>query len=93
MTTYRLASDPMVHMPGIIAWAINGYHFEKDRPQLAKVIEAACPDLPTEHIHGHERACHPEQLSIFCRAASDLAAQRARSHECAGAVRRCCRPA
>ena len=52
MTTYRLTSDPMVHMPGIIAWAINGYHFEKDRPQLAKVIEAACPDLPTEHIHG-----------------------------------------
>ncbi|OCJ11483.1 hypothetical protein A6U87_27465 [Rhizobium sp. AC44/96] len=38
MTTYRLGSSPAVHTPGIIAWAINGYHFEEDRPQLRKVI-------------------------------------------------------
>ncbi|MUO72953.1 hypothetical protein [Agrobacterium vitis] len=38
MTTYRLGSSPAVHTPGIIAWAINGYHFEDDRPQLRKVI-------------------------------------------------------
>lgn len=38
MTTYRLGSSPAVHTPGIITWAINGYHFEDDRPQLRKVI-------------------------------------------------------
>lgn len=38
MTTYRLGSSPAVHTPGIIAWAINGYHFEDDRLQLRKVI-------------------------------------------------------
>ncbi len=38
MATYRLVSSPAVHTPGIVAWAINGYHFEDDRPQLRKVI-------------------------------------------------------
>ncbi|QIB41251.1 hypothetical protein G3A56_25685 (plasmid) [Rhizobium oryzihabitans] len=36
MATYRLGSSPAVHTPGIVAWAINGYHFEDDRPNCAR---------------------------------------------------------
>ena len=45
MATYRLGASPAVHTPGIVAWAINGYHFEDDRPQLRKVIVETY-DLP-----------------------------------------------
>ncbi|WP_298571943.1 hypothetical protein [uncultured Aliiroseovarius sp.] len=47
MTTYRLGSSPAVHTPGIIAWAINGYAFEKDRAQMVKVVCDTFPNLPT----------------------------------------------
>ena len=45
-TTYRLASSPAVHTPGIIAWAINGYAFERDRPQMLDVICGTFPTVP-----------------------------------------------
>ena len=48
MADYRLGSSPMVHTPGIIAWAINGYHFEADRPQLLKVLTEGFPTVPKE---------------------------------------------
>ena len=51
MTTYRLASSGMVHTPGIIAWAINGYAFETDRQQLLETICATYPALPTDAVH------------------------------------------
>lgn len=35
---YRMQSDPMVSAPGLVAWAINGYAFKRDRPQLEKII-------------------------------------------------------
>ena len=38
MKQYRLGSSPLVHAPGIIAWAMNGYAFEDDRPQLERVV-------------------------------------------------------
>ena len=38
MADYRLGSSSLVHTPGLIAWAINGYHFEEDRPQLLAII-------------------------------------------------------
>lgn len=38
MTTYRLGSNEMLYAPGLIRWAINGYHFKLDRKQLRKVI-------------------------------------------------------
>jgi hypothetical protein len=41
MKTYRLLSSPMVHTPGIVAWAINGYNFEADRPKMLEVITQA----------------------------------------------------
>lgn len=35
---WRLGSSPMIHAPGIVAWAINGYAFKKDRAKLEAVI-------------------------------------------------------
>lgn len=34
----RLESGPMVNCAGILRWAINGYKFPKDRPNLRRVI-------------------------------------------------------
>lgn len=48
MTEYRLGSSPAVHTPGIIAWAINGYAFEKDREQMLKVITSMFQTVPVE---------------------------------------------
>lgn len=45
-TTYRLASSPLVHTPGLVAWATNGCHFEDDRPQIMKVMTATYPGVP-----------------------------------------------
>ena len=50
MAEYRLGSSSLVHTPGLIAWAINGYHFEEDRPQLLGVIAATYPDVPREAL-------------------------------------------
>jgi hypothetical protein len=35
MKTYRLGSSSMVYAPGIVAWAINGAAFKRDRKKLA----------------------------------------------------------
>ena len=37
-TRYRLQSSGFVFAPGLVAWAINGYAFKRDRPNLEKVI-------------------------------------------------------
>ena len=50
MAEYRLGSSSLVHTPGLIAWAINGYHFEEDRPQLLGVIAATYPDVPRKAL-------------------------------------------
>lgn len=51
MTTYRLGSSPMVHTPGLVAWAINGYHFKDDRPALMKVMRSYdIPDIAIEAL-------------------------------------------
>lgn len=39
MKEYRLASAEFVHAPGLVAWAINGAKFQKDRMQMISVIE------------------------------------------------------
>ncbi len=46
MADYRLGSSSLVHTPGLIAWAINGYHFEEDRPQLLAIIAGTFPSVP-----------------------------------------------
>lgn len=38
MATYKLQSSALIYAPGIVAWAINGYHFKSDRKQLTAVI-------------------------------------------------------
>lgn len=37
---YRLQSGPMVFAPGLIAWAINGYHFKRDQAAMLRVVTA-----------------------------------------------------
>lgn len=34
----RLLSAEMVHTPGLMAWAVNGYKFPRDRKALRRVI-------------------------------------------------------
>ena len=50
MKTYRLGSSPMIHTPGILAWAQNGYQFEEDRPQLLRIMTSAFPSVPPEAL-------------------------------------------
>lgn len=38
MKTYRLGSSPAIYAPGMVAWAINGAAFKKDRPTMVRVI-------------------------------------------------------
>jgi hypothetical protein len=44
---YRLGSAEMVSAPGMVAWAINGAKFVKDRPAMIDVITSAW-DVPPE---------------------------------------------
>lgn len=46
MAEYRLGSSALVHTPGLIAWAIKGYHFEEDRTQLLDLMAATYPGVP-----------------------------------------------
>ncbi len=48
-TTYRLQSNAAVAAPGVVRWAINGYHFEDDRPAILKVMTAW--DVPQAATH------------------------------------------
>lgn len=41
MKTYRLKSSPLVHTPGIIAWAVNGAKFPKDRAKMIDLISTS----------------------------------------------------
>jgi len=36
--TYALGSNEMVNTPGLLRWAMNGYHFASDRPSLLNVF-------------------------------------------------------
>jgi len=38
MTTYRLGSSGFAYAPGVIAWAINGAKFKKDRANMVKIV-------------------------------------------------------
>jgi len=50
MATYRLGSSSLIHTPGIIAWAINGYAFPRDRARMVQVIAATFPTVPAQAI-------------------------------------------
>lgn len=51
MPVYRLGSSQSVHAPGLIAWAINGYAFERDRATLHKVIVDSWPGVTESAAH------------------------------------------
>jgi hypothetical protein len=44
----RLASTSLVHAPGIIAWAINGAKFKRDRVKMRNVMKSWPADLTDE---------------------------------------------
>ena len=50
-TTYRLQSSPLVHAPGIVRWAQNGYAFDADRPFLRKLIAETWRGVPADAAH------------------------------------------
>lgn len=47
--TYRLGSNGLVHAPGVIAWAIAGYRWKKDRPLVIEAV-ATCWSIPEEAV-------------------------------------------
>jgi len=51
MPVYRLGSNDLVHAPGVIAWAINGYAFRKGRKALRRVIIDGWPGVPDAAAH------------------------------------------
>lgn len=51
MPIYRLGSNELVHAPGVVAWAINGYHFKRDRAVLRRVIVDGWPGVPDHAAH------------------------------------------
>jgi|GEM_PF-3194682 len=48
MAKYRLGSSGMVHPPGVVAWAINGYAFDADKPKLLKVMTETYSSVPVD---------------------------------------------
>lgn len=38
MPIYKLGSSPLVHAPGLVAWAINAYRTPKDRAVVLRVV-------------------------------------------------------
>lgn len=52
MITYRLHSSPAICTPGIVAWAINGYGFERDREPLLNALSNGFPDVPRPALEG-----------------------------------------
>ena len=51
MPIYRLGSNELVHAPGVVTWAINGYHFKRDRAVLRRVIVDGWPGVPDHAAH------------------------------------------
>lgn len=50
MQTYKLHSNPMVHAPGLIAWAKNGYAFDRDQESILRVVETAWAGIPVDAL-------------------------------------------
>lgn len=46
-----LTSTSMIHAPGILAWAINGAKFKKDRAKMVKVMQS-WPGLTVKEWEG-----------------------------------------
>lgn len=61
MTTYRLASAAFVHAPGLIAWAINGAKFPRDRAIMARIVRETWK-LPEQVAYDFVCGHHPYTL-------------------------------
>ncbi|PWJ81514.1 hypothetical protein C7441_11046 [Pseudaminobacter salicylatoxidans] len=48
--TYRLSSSPFLNAPGLIAWAKNGYKFERDRKNMIDVVCGTWGGLPRDAV-------------------------------------------
>lgn len=46
--TYRLQSAAFVYAPGLIAWAINGAKFQRDRAHMAWIVSETWAGVPTD---------------------------------------------
>lgn len=44
--TYRLQSSGFLNAPGLVAWAKNGYKFERDKQAMVTVVTASWPGVP-----------------------------------------------
>jgi hypothetical protein len=51
MPVFRLGSNELIHAPGVIAWAINGYAFKRDRAILRRVIGDGWPGVTAAAAH------------------------------------------
>ena len=51
MTQYRMLSTPMVHTPGLLAWAMNGYQFEEDREHMLRIMTSTFEAIPPGVMH------------------------------------------
>lgn len=58
--TIRLQSSPFMNAPGLIAWAKNGYKFERDRKNMLDVICGTWPSLSRETV----AALLAEEISV-----------------------------
>lgn len=50
-TTYRLLSAPMIHTPGLLAWAMNAYHFPEDRGRILHIMTETFPTVPNDKMN------------------------------------------
>lgn len=46
--SYTLQSAGFVYAPGVVAWAINGYHFKNNRKAMLRVIIDGWPGVKPE---------------------------------------------
>ena len=51
MTTFHVPATPEIYTPGILAWAINGYHFPEDRPWILKIMTETFNTVPEQKMN------------------------------------------
>lgn len=68
---YSLGSNPMIHAPSIVAWAINGYKFKEDREKILNVILAwDIPEQVAKDLLSEKVAYTVEEDSVIVEAAA-----------------------
>ena len=61
MSKFVLGSSPMIHTPGILRWAINGYAFKRDRKNILNVFTSGWPTVPVDAL----KAVLAKQLPVI----------------------------